>query len=166
MKRYFEAGVVAVAGVLILSAAGPNILLARNRSRQKHTMADIRTLATALEARATDMNSYSIGAAPDSPVGTRPEDFGTLRAIPLDELARVLEPTYIKTLPRTDGWGQPLEVRIGDYTKDGQAALYAIRSPGSDRRADADSYTGGTNSKMSEDLVYSNGSFFRYPEVS
>jgi type II secretory pathway pseudopilin PulG len=43
---------LAVAG--LMAVAVPNLLTARSRSRQKHTMADMRTLASAFEARATD----------------------------------------------------------------------------------------------------------------
>lgn len=39
---------------LMFAIAAPNVFTSWNRSQQKRTMADIRTLATALEARATD----------------------------------------------------------------------------------------------------------------
>src|SRR5213076_3437685 len=52
--------VVAIIGILAAIAI-PNLLTAMQRSKQKRTMADIRSIATAWEARATDMNNY--GAA-------------------------------------------------------------------------------------------------------
>lgn len=51
--------IVAFFSIMII----PNLLTARNRSRQKRTMADVRTIATALEARASDLNSYTIDPA-------------------------------------------------------------------------------------------------------
>ena len=50
--------VVAIIGILAAIAI-PNLLTAMQRSRQKRTMADMRTIATAWEARATDVNQYS-----------------------------------------------------------------------------------------------------------
>src|SRR5205814_4490670 len=49
---------------LILAAiAIPNLLTAMQRSKQKRTMADLRTIATAWEARATDLNKYNAAGA-------------------------------------------------------------------------------------------------------
>src|SRR6478735_2999285 len=64
--------VVAIIGILAAIAI-PNLLTAMQRAKQKRTMADIRTIATAWEARATDMNNY--GAAGASTSSTL--DFGT-----------------------------------------------------------------------------------------
>src|ERR1700704_2238101 len=50
--------VVAIIGILAAIAI-PNMLTALQRSRQKRTMADMRTIATAWEARATDVNKYN-----------------------------------------------------------------------------------------------------------
>ena len=48
--------VVAIIGILAAIAI-PNLLTAMQRSRQKRSMADMRTNAQALEARATDVNT-------------------------------------------------------------------------------------------------------------
>src|SRR5881394_65381 len=50
--------VVAIIGILAAIAI-PNLLTAMQRSKQKRTMADMRTMATAWEARATDVNRYN-----------------------------------------------------------------------------------------------------------
>src|ERR1700757_3137885 len=50
--------VVAIIGILAAIAI-PNLLTAMARSKQKRTMADMRTIATAWEARATDVNRYN-----------------------------------------------------------------------------------------------------------
>ena len=49
--------VVAIIGILAAIAI-PNLLTAMQRSKQKRTMADVRTIATAWEARATDVNRH------------------------------------------------------------------------------------------------------------
>src|SRR3989441_9161008 len=81
--------VVAIVGVLAAIAI-PNLLTAMQRSKQKRTMADIRTVATASEAYATDKNRYP-------------------NATDMSSLETELVPTYIKVLPRTDGWNHPLK---------------------------------------------------------
>src|SRR5947209_17527894 len=87
--------VVAIIGILAAIAI-PNLLTAMQRSKQKRTMADMRAIATAWEARATDQNTY--GAAG---VGTF-----TWPANPVSGggLSGLLTPTYIKALPLNDGW--------------------------------------------------------------
>ena len=130
--------------------AVPSALRARTGSRQKQTMADMRSIATAWEARATDTHSYSVSAR---------------HRITTADLARALEPKYIRRLPRKDGWGTDFQFSTADYDADGSAATYIIRSLGSDARADAVSnIASGPTSSPADDLVYSNGSFIRYPE--
>ena len=157
--------VAVVAAVLagLLSVAAHGLLHSVNRGRQKRTMADMRSLATALEARATDVKSYSIGASPRSRVSASFEKFGALRHVPIDELERALVPIYIKKLPRNDGWGRPFDVRIGAYDSRGRAQMYAMRSYGSDGRADGDTYASGVITHFREDLVMSDGNFVRHP---
>src|SRR4051812_43618027 len=142
--------------VLLAWITVPNYLQARNRSNQKRTMADIRTIATAWEARATKTNSYSVGAARSPRVSARP--------VTTAELARALEPTYIRKLPRADGWDTEFQFVTSDEEIAGQAQTYTIRSLGSDRRHDGAANLTGSTTSFEDDIVYSNGSFVRYPE--
>ncbi|MEA2164352.1 MAG: hypothetical protein QOK37_2479 [Thermoanaerobaculia bacterium] len=148
--------------VLLARSIVPNYLRTRNRSRQKRTMADIRTIATAWEARATDTNSYSVDGDHDSRAGARQRTSGERRVTPA-ELARSLEPKYIRNLPRTDGWGMELQFTESDFTAS-QAQTYIIRSLGSDRRSDRIANLSGATTSFEDDIIYSNGSFVRYPE--
>src|SRR3954467_6425479 len=86
--------VVAIIGILAAIAI-PNLLTAMQRAKQKRTMADMRTIATAWEARATDVNKYNAAGAITLPGITLPN--ATMNII--------LSPTYIKSLPPRDGWG-------------------------------------------------------------
>ena len=104
-------------------------------------MADMRTIATAWEARATDRNTYLVG---------RPGN------VSYEDLRRVLEPKYVRDLPRTDGWGNPFQF-IG---KDQE---YSIRALGSDHRMDAKLVPGAIND-FARDIIYTNGTFVTYPE--
>jgi len=151
-RKLIRASILLALTALFAWIAVPNILVARNRSRQKRTMADIRTIATAWEARATDINSYTIGAVRGGP-------------LPTAELVAALRPTYVREFPRADGCDQEFQFLAGEYDEKGQAQVYSIRSLGSDRRPDRDpnSFRGATTD-FTDDVVYSNGSFLQYPE--
>src|SRR5437870_6346829 len=86
--------VVAIIGILAAIAI-PNLLTAMQRSKQKRTMADMRTIATAWEARATDLNKYNAAGTCSQPTG----------AVTVGDLNAYLAPTYVKTFPVKDGWG-------------------------------------------------------------
>ncbi len=126
----------------------PNLLTAMQRSKQKRTMADIRTLATAVEGRATDFNDYP-----------------AVRTI--DELAPLVEPTYVKKMPRIDGWGNAFRYEAWKEPGDKVATVYGFRSSGRDGRFEKSSareYASGATTNFDRDIVYSNGSFIQYPE--
>jgi general secretion pathway protein G len=141
--------VVAIIGILAAIAI-PNLLTAMQRSKQKRTMADIRTIATAWEARATDTNSYSAAGVsftwPDAEVSG-------------PALDTMLSPTYIKSLPQKDGWSNPYGFGT---TSAGQ--IYGIRSSGKDATFEGGSYTIAGTQAFDCDIVYSNGSFIQFPE--
>src|SRR5438552_5291860 len=83
--------VVAIIGILAAIAI-PNLLTAMQRSKQKRTMADMRTIATAWEARATDINKYNAAGALSMPAN----DAG------LPNLGLYLSPTYVKSFPQKE----------------------------------------------------------------
>lgn len=143
--------VVAIIGILAAIAI-PNLLTAMQRSKQKRTMADIRSIATAWEARATDANSYS-GAGGTFTIPGTPVSWPMLSAN--------LSPTYIRTLPQNDGWGDPLSFAV-----DSTSQIYMIRSAGKDNayQPDTGSYTVGPTSSFGADIVYSNGNFICFPD--
>ena len=69
--------VVAIIGILAAIAI-PNLLTAMQRSKQKRSMADIRSIATAWEARATDMNKYGAAGAVDHRFGSGGVTYATM----------------------------------------------------------------------------------------
>jgi hypothetical protein len=105
------------------------------------TMADMRSIATALEARATDTNAYGEAAEPAD--------------VPIDAVAQVLEPTYIRRLPRTDAWATAFSVRMSSRE-------YEIRSLGANRSADPPAP--GATSHPDCDIIFANGNFTAWPE--
>jgi type II secretion system protein G len=141
--------VVAIIGILAAIAI-PNLLTAMHRSRQKRTMADMRNIATAWEARATDTNSYSLtGQGFSWPAATNA--IGGLEA--------VLEPTYMKNVPTVDGWSTAYEYGL---TSDGQS--YSLESWGKNKADDSESNNTVTvTSDFDCDIVFADGNFVIYP---
>ena len=140
--------VVAIIGILAAIAI-PNLLTAMQRSKQKRTMADMRSVATAWEARATDVNSYDVGAAYGVTFGATANFIGT-------NVAVRLEPTYMKEVPEKDGWSVGF---AGATASDKQT--YLIVSYG--KNGSANTGTGPTTD-FDCDIAFSNGSFTLYPE--
>jgi type II secretory pathway pseudopilin PulG len=141
--------VIAIVGILAAIAI-PNLLTAMQRSKQKRTMADMRSVSTAVEAYATDTNQYPKVAS-------------------YDDLQPLLVPKYIRSLPTRDGWNNPLRYACVKEEQ-GRCTGYAVGSAGKDGRFERDDLTayvqsppGGTRS-FDCDLVYSNGEFIEYPE--
>jgi len=136
--------VVAIIGI-IAAIAIPNLLNAINRGRQKRSMADIRTVGTAVEAYAVDMAFYPTWT--EGPVIAGSTFVGNL------------EPTYVKTIPREDGWRTP-------FYASSQSRFYTLASAARDKLLSGalTSYSAGITSDMDCDIVYSNGSFVQYPE--
>jgi type II secretion system protein G len=145
--------VVAIIGILAAIAI-PNLLTAMQRSKQKRTMADMRTIATAWEARATDLNKYNAAGA--LTIGTG--------AVTADNLSNYLAPTYVKTFPVKDGWGNGWAFKADqDWGGTTAAQQYFIISYGKDGAATAP-YNGGATTTFDMDIIYSNGTFLQYPE--
>jgi type II secretion system protein G len=126
--------VVAIIGI-IAAIAIPNLLNAINRGRQKRTMADIRSLATAIESYAVDWNFYPTGNA-------------------VSDLEPYLTPTYIRKLPHNDGWNNALIVTS-------KATEYTIQSYAKNNSEDI---SPGPTTDFNADIIYANGSFVQWPE--
>jgi general secretion pathway protein G len=80
--------VVAIIGI-IAAIAIPNLLNAIDRGKQKRTMADLRTVGTAVETYEIDNSLY--------PLVSAETDIGS------SSWPTVLGPTFIRVLPATDG---------------------------------------------------------------
>ncbi|HEY5611785.1 MAG TPA: prepilin-type N-terminal cleavage/methylation domain-containing protein, partial [Thermoanaerobaculia bacterium] len=91
--------VVGIIGILVAIAVW-NYLIGLERSKQKKSMADIRSIAGAWEARGTDAGKYNAAGA----TFEWPET-----AISYDELVANISPTYVRVIPKIDGWGNGFE---------------------------------------------------------
>ncbi|PYT11308.1 MAG: hypothetical protein DMF51_15845 [Acidobacteria bacterium] len=130
--------VVAVIGI-ISAIAMPNLLNALDKSKQKKTMSDVRTIGVAVEAYATDASNY-----PNGVVG-----WANLKAI--------IDPYFIKSPPDTDGWNN-----IWDASTTVGGTNYTVASYGRDGTASARG--GGPTTDFNCDIVFSQGRFFQWPE--
>jgi general secretion pathway protein G len=135
---------VATTGI-VAAIAVPNLLNAIQRGRTKRTMADMRSLATAVEAFAVDNNRY-------------PSTDGWVDVTTIgDQLA----PMYIRTLPATDGWEHAIL-----YWSDG--SNYRLVSRGKDGVLDHQwdgELESTTTTEFNADIVYGNGTFIVYPSL-
>ncbi len=134
-------GFVLVGFIGILAAiAIPNMLTATQRSRQKRTMADMRTMAPAIEAYATDENVY-----PPTP--------------------SAVVPKYAKSVASVDGWGTPFKYEC--WPRD-ECKNYAIASAGADKTFEHESLqeyaTDTKTDDFDSDIVFFNGNFAQVPE--
>lgn len=89
VRALIAAAVVAITALTIITV--PNVITARNRSRQKRTMADVRDWAAALETVDRHNGLSAAGTSHDPVLGKLP-------------------------LPRTDAWGTPYRIRFSNGT--------------------------------------------------
>ena len=135
---------IAIMGILAAIAI-PNLLTAMQRSKQKRTMADVRTVAAAIEAYAVDVKQYP-------------------NASSIENLQPLLAPTYIRTVPVKDGWEHPFRYTCTPETR---CDTYVISSAGKDgvfEGGEGPQSEPSATTNFDNDIVFSNGSFVRYPE--
>ena len=129
--------VVAIIGI-IAAIAIPNLLNAIDRGKQKRTMADIRSIGTAVESYAVDNNFYPRNQS------TIPSAF--------------ISPIYIKTVPATDGWSNSWV-----FASDTNGSEYTVTSIAKDATAEG-SPAGGTTADFDCDIIFAGGQFFQWPQ--
>lgn len=145
--------VVAIIGI-IAAIAVPNLLLAVQRSKQRRTMADMRSIASAWEARNSDVGRYNAAGGVN----------GIDVPVTLDEINLGLMPTYIQRLPLQDAWGHDFAFFSDSaYGATTAAGKYAIVSGGHDGLITPAILT-GPFSNYDCDIVYASGSFLSYPD--
>jgi hypothetical protein len=85
-------------------------------------------------------------------------------------LAKALEPTYVRTLPQTDGWGETYVFLVSS-----DRLHYRIVSRGADKRLEAgsdvlqaiaDKVPPRKSNSLDDDFIYQDGEFVQYPAVA
>ena len=134
-KALATASVLAISSLLAAPAAPAP---PTDAERARWTMADMRSLATALEAYAKDHHTY--------PGGT--------------DLAAVLptiEPSYIRKAPARDAWGHPFV-----YVPSSDGGGYRLASAGADGTTQPETWAvTGPLDDFAADAVVDSGSFVR-----
>lgn len=144
--------VVAIIGIIVAIAI-PNLLNAIQRAKQRRSMGDIRTTATAIEAYAVDLNRY-----PPSGGYTLPST--VVPGATLGQISTYVSPTYVKQVPLSDGWNSWFLGKV-----DSSGSLYSLGSAGRDGSFTATAGTLlGPTTDFNADIVYVNGSFVQWPE--
>jgi general secretion pathway protein G len=129
--------VVAIIGI-IAAIAIPNLLNAIDRGKQKRSMADMRSIGTAVESYAVDNNVYPVAASAAA-------------------LQPLISPLYIKTMPANDGWNNAFQV-------DAITTQYTIWSMGKDGQSQT--CAAAQTNTFADDICFVNGQFLRYPAGS
>lgn len=121
-----------------------NVHDATSRSGVRRTMGDMRSIASAVEAYSVDYDAYPPAR---SAAG----------------LAPLISPSYIRLLPRKDGWDTDL---VYQTSPDGKS--YVIVSAGKDgkfEQADPWAYKKGKTLGADADIVFRDGTFLRAEEI-
>ena len=129
--------VVAIIGI-IAAIAIPNLLNAIDRGKQKRTMADLRSLGTAVETYSIDNNIYPAAAN-------------------IGALTTQVEPIYIRTAPENDGWNRQFVVTSVN-------AGYTIGSGGKDGGGLTVVNGGGSTGSFNDAIIFIDGQFVQWPE--
>jgi general secretion pathway protein G len=122
---------------LIAAIAIPNLLGAIDRGKQKRTMADMRSIGTAVEAYAVDQSQYPTAASTAA-------------------LALAISPAYMKSMPQDDGWSN-------EFLVDATGLNYTITSRGKDGAASGCA-PGVIITQLTQDICFSHGHFVQYPQ--
>lgn len=160
--------VVAIIGILAVLLL-PNAITAIQKSKQKSTMKDILSIATAASDYMTDNGEWTISQNGD--------------INPSCDFVQAITPFYIKFCPVVDQWGEPYKVYLGDQAAVRSIASddvggddFVIESYGRDGLSDGwvydpsatedDYYTVDGWPAFKYDMVNWNGSWIRAPRVA
>jgi len=131
--------VVAIIGI-IAAIAVPSLLNAVQRARQKRSMADMRSIGTALESYNVDNFQYP-AAITD------------------------LDPTYIAVVPSQDGWNTDFNYAVGSAPSSTTNDLYTVTSYGRNKSSDGCGSGGVSRTQNFDcDICFTIGQFIQYPE--
>src|SRR5215813_866367 len=141
--------VVAIIGI-ITAIAIPNLLYAVQRAKQRRTMLDMKNIAMAWEARNTEMTRYNAAGG-----GVSYE--GCDQKIDINDVVIALTPTYIRTAPKFDAWGNLFSCYLDQaWGAATPAQKYVIISGGHDGRIDTELLEGPITN-FDCDIVYGSG---------
>lgn len=124
-------------------------LFGSDSEREQRTADDMAALSQAIDAYAMDTNYYP---SSDS----------------IHELAGLLEPMYMRNVPRADAWGEALSYEPLNRDGRGRAAGYALLSAGSNRKVEVRRFPTDrerSGPTVGDDLVLINGQWWQLSET-
>lgn len=94
------------------------------------------------------------------------QDMRDIPVISRADLAKVLVPKYIASIPEKDGWGHPYEFHL-NAADPNAVTVFGLRSGGADGKFSTDAYEIGGFPKddTQQDVVWLDGYFVRWPEA-
>jgi prepilin-type N-terminal cleavage/methylation domain-containing protein len=164
--------VVAIIGI-IAAMLIPNFLESLQKAKQKRTMGDARNAGTAMAAWLTDEAG---AAAAGYTIAMTSWNSGGTWAHMYDDVAGVLEPQYVQSLPVLDGWkygfcyalntGDPLQLNVmavfsGGRNNAGTVGAECDTWPGSVEPAENGPYD---PTSYGNDILWADGGFVVWPE--
>src|SRR5262245_3380511 len=124
---------------VIAAIAIPNLLAAIDKGKQKRTMADLRSIGTAVEAYAVDNGRYPVAS----------------NASTLALAVSSTSSSFVKVMPQLDGWDHL-------YVVNSETTAYTISSSGKDG-APSGCVIGTQTTQFNQDICFSHGQFIQYP---
>ena len=122
---------------VIAAIAIPNLMAAIDKGKQKRTMADMRSIGSAVEAYSVDNARYPVASDPST-------------------LALAIASSgFVKVMPQLDGWDHP-------YLVNSQTTAYTISSSGKDGTPSG-CVIGTSTTQFNQDICFSHGQFIQYP---
>ena len=143
--------VVAIIGI-VAAIAIVNMINAIQRAKQKRSMGDMKSLATAVEAYATDQNYYPAAAGFTLPEGL------SLPTSTIGTVPASVSPTYLRVVPLVDGWSSYFTYGTSPARSD-----FALCSAGADGALDA-SPAWGITTNFNADIILVDGAFVQFPD--
>jgi hypothetical protein len=159
-----DAQLLAEAAQIAAQAKAENEEDAKDRERQRQTVADVRSLGVAIFSWLNDAVNRGGAAHPQPHKATI--DVADYQVLSRAQLEMLLVPKYIYRLPAEDGWGHPYEVRI-NVNDVFSNRIFFIRSPGRDGQYSTDSYTPGPfdQKDYDQDIVFADAFMVRWPRT-
>ena len=148
--------VVAIIGI-ICAIAIPNLLYTVQRAKQRRTMLDMKNIAMAWEARNTEIVRYNAAGGSVSYEGCD-------QKVNVVDVVSALSPTYIRSVPKIDAWGNVFSCYVDQaWGATTAAGRYVIISGGHDGVIDTEEMEGAITN-FDCDIVYGSGRFLSYPD--
>ena len=164
-------GAVTLLALAPLPAADAQPAAPADLQLQRQTIVDIRNVGTAMFAWYKDeivpkIAPKASGEGKKAPAEPGSADINAVPVISREELAKILVPKYIQSIPEKDGWGNPYEFHLNTTDPDALNVM-GLRSAGKDGRFSGDVYVVGSFEPQDadQDIPWMDGFFVRWPEA-